>query len=438
MKPKNYIAIGLLVLIALFMIYLAWPGLMPGRKLQPAEAQAAKPAQPQPSGSMPGMPGMPAEKPSSAVAKPAEEAPTIEISPEKQQLIGVKVATVSSQPLKKIIRTVGLIEYDQRKQTTINTKIEGWIEKLFVNYTGMHVKKGDPLVEIYSTELWATQQEFINVVRWAKRSNVRKEANPRKEASAGFGELIARDAETLVDAARQRLRLWDITDEQIRKVEESEKPIRTLTIFSPVSGYVLQKYALQGMKVMGGEKLFDVADLSDVWITADIYEYELPLLKTGDSATIRLSYLPGRQFTSKIDYIYPTLSGDTRTAKARFIIPNPGGQLKPQMFTNVEVLVNLGQKLAVPEDAVIDTGLRQVAYVDRGDGNFEPREVRIGVRAENMVEVTAGLKAGEKVASSANFLIDSEAKLKSVAPLALPGQPKTSGSEKAPAPQHKH
>jgi Cu(I)/Ag(I) efflux system membrane fusion protein len=220
-----------------------------------------------------------------------------------------------------------------------------------------------------------------------------------------------------VEASRQRLRLWDISEEQIKKIEESERPIRTLTIYSPVSGYVLQKTALQGMKVMPGEKLFDIADLSTIWIIADIYEYELPMLNVGEAATIQLSYFPGRQFSSRIDYIYPTLTGDTRTAKARFVIPNPGMQLKPQMFTNVELQINLGRKLAVPEDAVIDTGLRQIAYVDKGDGYFEPREVRVGVRAEKMVEITAGLKAGDKVASAANFLIDSEAKLKGVEPL---------------------
>jgi len=170
---------------------------------------------------------------------------------------------------------------------------------------------------------------------------------------------------------------------------------------------------------MAGQSLFDVADLSTVWITADIYEYELPLIKVGDTAVIQLSYFPGREFTSRIDYIYPTLTGDTRTAKARFIIPNPGGQLKPQMFTNVEVRLNIGSKLAVPEDAVIDTGLRKVVYVDKGDGNFEPREVMTGVKAEKLVEVTRGLKAGDRVASSANFLIDSEAKLKGVEPLPL-------------------
>jgi Cu(I)/Ag(I) efflux system membrane fusion protein len=175
--------------------------------------------------------------------------------------------------------------------------------------------------------------------------------------------------------------------------------------------------ALQGMRVMPGEKLFDIADLSSVWIISDIYEYELPLIRTGQRANISLSYFPGKKFSSTIDYVYPTLAGETRTAKVRFTIPNPGGQLKPQMFTNVEIQINIGRKLAIPEDAIIDTGTRQIVYVDRGEGYFEPREVMLGLRAEGLREVTMGLKAGEKVASSATFLIDSEAKLKNVVPL---------------------
>jgi membrane fusion protein, copper/silver efflux system len=380
-----------------------------------------QPGEQQPSG------GTPVEKPRGPQAatagqqEPQQEAPTVEISPEKQQLIGVKIATVSVQPLKRIIRTVGTVDYDQRKLYNVNTKVEGWIEKLYVNSTGVYVKNREPLAEVYSPELWATQQEFINVVRWAKKAQTRN-GSTQTETPSAFGAMITKDAETLVEAARQRLRLWDISEEQIKKIEESEKPIRTLTIYSPVSGYVLQKTAVQGMKVMPGEKLFDIADLSTVWIMADIYEYELPMLNVGEPATIQLSYFPGRQFSSTIDYIYPTLTGETRTAKARFVIPNPGMQLKPQMFTNVELQINLGRKLAVPADAVIDTGLRQIAYVDKGDGNFEPREVRVGVRAEKMVEITAGLKAGDKVAAAANFLIDSEAKLKGVEPLKMQGQ----------------
>lgn len=337
-----------------------------------------------------------------------EEIPTVEIPLDKQQLIGVKTVAASVKPLQKIIRTVGRIEYDERNLATVNTKIEGWIEKLYVNYTGKYVKKGEPLAEIYSPELVATQQEFLNVLKWAQ---------PGADKDNAIGKMLSKDAEAIIEAAKQRLRLLDINDTQIKKIEETGKPIRTLTIFSPVSGYVVQKTALQGMRVMPGEKLFDVADLSTVWIVSDIFEYEVHLLKTGQTAKISLSYFPGREFSSTIDYIYPALAGDTRTAKIRFTIANPGAQLKPQMFTNVEVKINLGNKLAIPESAVIDTGTRQIVYVDKGEGYFEPREVMLGLKAEGMVEVLKGIKAGEKVASSGNFLIDSEAQLKGVRPL---------------------
>ncbi|MEW6107552.1 MAG: efflux RND transporter periplasmic adaptor subunit [Nitrospirota bacterium] len=342
-------------------------------------------------------------QPENAQEQTEEEAPTVEIPVEKQQLIGVKTVEVSVKPLQKIIRTVGRIEYDERRLATVNTKFECWVEKLYVDYTGKHVKKGEPLAEIYSPELVATQQEFLNVLKW--------------RLSSKQSEMLSKDAEALVEAAKQRLRLWDITDAQIKKMEETGMPERTLTIYSPVSGYVVQKMALQGMKVMPGEKLFDIADLSSVWIISDIYEYELPLIRLGQTAAISLSYFPGREFSSKIDYVYPSLSGDTRTAKIRFTIPNPGGQLKPQMFTNVEVKIPIGKKLSIPDDAVIDTGTRQIVYVDKGDGYFEPREVMLGVRGEGFREVIMGLKAGEKVASSATFLIDSEAQLKNVTPL---------------------
>ena len=313
------------------------------------------------------------------------------------------------KPLNRVIRTVGRIEYDERKLATANTKIEGWIEKLHVDYTGRYVQKGEPLAEIYSPELVATQQEFLNVLRWAGQSQSVKDERTAM--------LLVKDAQTMLDAARERLRLWDISDEQIKKIETTGKPIRTLTIYSPVSGYVLQKMAVQGMRVMPGEKLFDVADLSSVWVVSDIYEYELPLIKVGQTARIGLSYFPGKEFTSKVDYVYPALASDTRTAKVRFTIPNPDGVLKPQMFTNVEIKINLGNRLTVPSEAVIDTGERQIVYVDKGDGYFEPREVAIGLKADGVVEITGGIRAGEKVASSANFLIDSEAQLKGVTAL---------------------
>ncbi len=430
MKKYQPIVVGVIVIMALA-FYFSKSGLWKKTGTNPG-APAIAQAQGK-SDSMPGMPDMKAEKPA-ATAEAAEQAttevPTVEIPKDKQQLIGLKTATVSVEALTKDIRTVGLVEYDQRKLNTINTKLEGWVEKLYINFTGTYVRKGDPIADIYSPELWATQQEFINMVRWAKGAKTRGEgrtAATNGQEDLNVASLIDKDALSLVDAARQRLKLWDISDSQIRKIEESEKPIRTLTVYSPFSGYVLQKNVNQGQRIMPGEKLFDIADLSSVWITADIYEFELPIVKVGDSATVQLAYFPGKQFATRIDFIYPVLEGETRTVKARFSIPNQGGLLKPQMFTNVELKISLGRRLAVPSDAVINTGVRRIAYVDKGDGNFEPREVMTGVETDRLVEITAGLKAGDKVAFSANFLIDSEAKLKGVEPLPMKATAKTAG-----------
>jgi len=342
-----------------------------------------------------------------------EEPPTVEIPTDKQQMIGVKTVEFAVRDLRKIIRTVGRIEYDERKIATVNAKFEGWIEKLHVDYTGRYVKKGEPLAEVYSPELVATQQEFINALKWS-----------RQNSNGGSGEtgdrmktMLSRDAYSLADAARQRLKFWDISDDQIKKIEETGKPIRTLTLYSPVNGHVVQKMAISGMRVMPGEKLFDIADLSTVWIVAEIYENELALVKQGQSAKISLSYFPGKEMHALIDYVYPTLSTETRTAKVRFTLSNPGNQLKPQMFTNVEIAIPLGRKLVVPSDGVLDTGIRQIVYVDKGDGYFEPREVKTGLKVDNLVEILSGLKQGDKIASSAIFLIDSEAQLKGVKPL---------------------
>lgn len=336
-----------------------------------------------------------------------EEVPTVEIPSEKQQLIGVKTTTVAVKPIQKTIRTVGRIEYDERNVSLVNIKFEGWVEKLYVDYAGRYVTKGEPLAEVYSHDLVSTQHEFISLLKWWRDI----------KGGDDIGSMMSKDVENMIEAVKERFRLWDVTDEQIKKISESAKPIRTLTIYSPVSGYVTEKAAHLGMRVMPGETLFTIADLSTVWIMADVYEYDQPFIKIGQEARISLSYFPGKEFVSKIDYVYPALSGETRTAKARFTIPNPGGQFKPQMFTNVEVKIDLGKRLVVPDDAVIDTGARQIVYVDKGEGNFEPREVKVGLKADGLTEVLQGLKAGEKIASSATFLIDSEAQLKGVTPL---------------------
>lgn len=342
-----------------------------------------------------------------ASTEKSEEPPLVEIPLEKQQFIGVRTATVQMKSVQKSLTTVGRIEYDEKKLATINSKVEGWIEKLYVDYTGKYINRGEPLAEIYSPELLATQQEFINLLKWKKSAELRT-------TNAELKNMLTRDTDSIIEAAKQRLSLWDITDEQIKKIEETGKPMRTLTLYSPLSGFVVQKAVFQGMRVMPGEKLLDVADMSTVWIIADVYEYQLPLIDVGQEAEITLSYLPGRIFKSKIEFIYPSLSSDTRTAKIRFSLLNKDHSLKPQMYTNITIKRNLGKRLIIPDDAVIDTGKRQVVYVDKGDGFFEPREVVAGLKADGAVEIIKGLMAGEKVASSGNFLIDSEARLKGI------------------------
>jgi Cu(I)/Ag(I) efflux system membrane fusion protein len=333
--------------------------------------------------------------------KVQEVAPgTVQISSERQQLIGVKFGTVEMRPLEKVIRTVGRIDYDEKRIVIVSLKVGGWIEDLYVDFTGRFVRKGEPLLTIYSPELVSTQEEYLLALK-AKKSLTK---SPFPEV-AGSGDSLA-------ESAKRRLKLWDITDEEIQKLEESGQSKKTLTLYAPFSGFVLEKSAYKGMNVMPGMALYKLADLSFVWLYADIYEYELPFVRLGQDASIQLSYIPGEMFRGKAIYIYPSLNPETRTAKVRFEFPNPHEKLKPEMYANVEIKVHLGQKLAVPEGAIIDTGIRQLAIVDKGSGYFEPREVKVGAKVDNYYEVIKGLKAGERVVTSANFLIDSESKLK--------------------------
>lgn len=349
---------------------------------------------------------------STSVAQQTEEPPTVEIPVEKQQLMGVRTMVVKPKQVQKSLRTVGRIVYDEKKIFTINTKYEGWIEKLYADYTGRYVKKGEAIAEIYSPELFATQMEFINLLKWATpKTDNRK---PMADSEDVISEMLSKDAGAIIEAAKQRLRLLDITEEQIEKIAETGRPIKTLTIYSPASGYVVQKPVVQGMRVMPGEKILDIVDLSMVWIIADIYEYELPLVDVNQEADITLSYIPNKVFRAKVEFVYPSLSEETRTAKIRFSIPNKDGLLKPQMFTEVTIKRNLGRRLIIPEEAVIDTGKRRIVYVDKGEGYFEPREILPGLRVDGSVEVLRGLKAGERIAVSGNFLIDSEARLKGI------------------------
>ena len=325
---------------------------------------------------------------------------TVNISPERQQLIGVKIGTVERRRLEKLIRTTGRVDYDEKRLVTISLKIGGWVEDLYVDFTGAYVKKGQPLLTIYSPELVSTQEEYLVALR--AREGFMKSPFPE----------VASSGNSLTESARRRLKLWDISDEQIKALEQSGQPQKTLTLHSPYEGFLLERMVYRGMNVMPGMALFKLADLSVVWIYADIYEHELPLIRLGQVASVKLAYLPAETFTGKVIYIYPSLDPKSRTAKVRLEFPNPKGRLKPEMYADVSLKIDLGEKLAVPEGAVIDTGIRQVAFIDKGSGYFEPREVKLGVKVDDYYEVIEGLKPGERVVTSANFLIDSESKFK--------------------------
>ncbi len=358
----------------------------------------------------------PAAQQKQPASEPAQETPQVELTPAQQKMIGVKTFKAALMPMKKVIRAVGRVEADESRQATVNAKLEAWIEKLYVDRTGSYIKKGEKLAELYSPELIATQQEFLTALKWT-RQTAASPADGKKATSSDLSKMMAGDATATLEAARQRLLLWDISASQIERIEETGQPVRTLTLYAPVSGYITQKMVVAGMRVMPGEKMFDIADLSHLWVIADIYEYELPFIRVGNQAQITLAYLPGVELMSQIDHIYPTLSAETRTIKVRLKLVNRNQQLKPQMFGNVEIKINLGQKLVIPESAVMDTGKAMVVYVDLGGGMFEPREIKTGLRTDGYIEVLRGLKRGESVVAAANFLVDSEAQLKGIKPL---------------------
>ncbi|MGZ8841510.1 MAG: efflux RND transporter periplasmic adaptor subunit, partial [Candidatus Aminicenantales bacterium] len=315
----------------------------------------------------------------------------VKISAERQQLIGIKTAVVKSQPIHKLIKAVGRVDYAEPNVSIVNLKFDGWVEKLFVNSTGRAVRKGEPLFDIYSPELVSAQQEYLIALK----------------AGTALGQ-----ASTLLKSAREKLRLWDVTDSQVEELERTGQFKKTVTVYAPGSGIVLEKNVLQGQKIMAGENLFKIADLSRVWILGEIYEYELPFIKTGQEAKISLSYDPGESFMGKIIYIYPYLTPETRTNQVRIEVANPELKLKPGMFANLEIHVDYGTRLTVPVDAVLDAGESKIVFVAKGDGYFEPREVRLGVRGEDAFEVLDGVSEGENIVTSANFLIDSESSLK--------------------------
>jgi RND family efflux transporter MFP subunit len=326
---------------------------------------------------------------------------TVQISPLKQQLIGVRTAPVTRRVLEKDIRTVGIVRTDESRVRKVHTKFPGWVEHLFVSYTGQAVRAGDPVLSIYSPDLVSTQTEYL----LARRGDQQLHESPFPEAATG--------AKALLDAARRRLLLWDVTPQQIRELEESGKPHTALTLHSPVSGFVTVKDVYQGLYVTPDTELYTVADLSRVWVLLDIYENEMSSVHLGMPVTLWLRSQPGDSISGTLTYIYPYLDNQTRTNKVRVEFDNLGLRFKPDMYATGEIHAALGERLVVPKDAVLDSGMRQVVFVALGDGYFEPREVRLGERGDDYTEVLEGVREGEQVVVGANFMVDSESQLKS-------------------------
>ncbi len=324
---------------------------------------------------------------------------SVRIPVRKQQLIGVRTSVVKRAPLIRTIRTVGRVTADETRLHHVHTKIEGWVESLTVNATGEKVRKGQPLLSLYSPELLASQEEYLLALR------------AQRAAETGTLPEVLASGKELVESARRRLLLFDLTPAQIRHLDESGEASRTVTLFAPLSGYVLSRNVTHGERIDPSMTLFDVADLSQVWVLASIYEYELPFVRVGQKATMTLTYLPGRPYLGRVGLVYPVLEGASRTAQVRLEFPNPDLALKPEMYAHVELESDLGQRLTIPESAVLSSGTRDIVFVAQGEGYFEPRHVRLGVRLADSVEVLEGLKEGEKVVTSGNFLIDSESKL---------------------------
>jgi len=311
-----------------------------------------------------------------------------ELTPQVQQLMGVKSGVAELRDVGRSIRTAGRIAVDETRLYKVSAKFDGYIEELYVNVTGQQIRRGEPLFSVYSPDLLATQQEYLLALRAAKQSP------------------------SLLEAAKQRLLLWDISSADVRALERSGTARKSLTIASPASGYVLNKIAVEGAKVTAGEPLFEIANLDRVWLLADVYESELPYIRIGATAAMTLSYIPGRTWNGRVTFIAPTVDPMTRTVKVRVEFDNRDGALKPDMFADVVIEQPARRVIAVPDSAVLQTGTRNIVYVIKDDGTFEPREVTLGTKSDRYYEIRGGVAAGEKVAIEANFLIDSESRLK--------------------------
>ena len=378
------------------------PSTAPGERKVLYYYDAMNPAfrSPNPATATDGMPLVPryADEGSDTQNMPAG---TVKISSGKQQMIGVTTATVEREPLFRTIRAVAQVTADETKLAHIHVKVNGWIDKVYVDYIGKLVKKGDPLFTLYSPDLVSTEQEYLI----ARRGKQYLGNSSIPEAAQG--------ADSLLSSARERLRLWDISDDQIKKLDETGEITKTLTFYSPITGFVTDRKAFPQTNATPDMELYTVSDLSTIWAEAEVYEYEVPYVRVGQQAQMSLSYFPGKTYSGRVTYIYPTVDPQTRTVKVRLEFSNPNFALKPQMFADVGLKIDYGNQIVVPQSAVLDSGERETVFVALPGGYFEPRAVKTGVKLDEKVAVLSGLKPGETIVTSGNFLIDSESRLTS-------------------------
>ena len=326
----------------------------------------------------------------------------IGLTADQVRTFGITFGTAEVRPLEKTIRVVGLVDYDETRMAYVAPKFGGYVERLYVDFTGQPVSRGQPLLEIYSPELVSAQEELL----------LARELD-KKIGQSGV-EGVAAGSAGLLAQARRRLRYWDISEGQIERVLSTGQVQRTLTLHAPVSGIVMEKDVLEGQAVMPGDELYMIADLSEVWVEAELFEADAALVEEGMPAAIEVTAFPGRTFEGRIEYVYPTLKEETRSMTARIALPNPGGRLKPGMYATVRLEKGLGEALAVPRSAILRTGDKAIAFVDMGGGRLMPHDLTLGTPGEEYVEVLEGLEPGARVVTSAQYLLDSESNLAEV------------------------
>ena len=335
----------------------------------------------------------------------------VQLSPQKLQSIGVKIGEVQRQVVTDEIRATGNVAVDETRLAYVQTRFSGYVQKVFADATYQYVRKGQPLFTIYSPDLVATEREYL-----VAKQNQQQVANSTVPG-------VAPSATSLLDAAAERLKQWGVSQREIERLESTGQVQEELEVDSPVSGYITERNALPNLTVQPETRLYTIADLSTVWVLAQFFQNDLARIKVGDSAASTVDTFPGRAFSGRVNFIYPQLDMETRTARVRIVFPNPHLELKPGMFVNVSLKVPMGKQLVVPASAALQSGTRQIVFVDRGEGYLEPREVQLDGRAGDNFVVLKGLKEGEKVVTSANFLIDSESQLQAALGSFVPPPP---------------